>query len=123
MAEPVMQVPGWIAFCTTEHIEGLWNLSVEQFATFGPLVSRLSKAVHDACLAESVYLMTFGEDMRHFHGVIVPVTSDIPMEWRRNAIIDHVEELRGRYDATKREAVATQIRDALERSRPSTPTG
>jgi len=69
----VAEVPGWVMLAPKEHVEGMWGLSDEQSARFGPALRDLSAAVKQATGADRVYLMYLGESAKHFHAGLFPL--------------------------------------------------
>jgi hypothetical protein len=63
-------VPGWMILTLRRHVEGIWNLTAEEAASFGTTLRDLAGAIHRTTGVEKVYVSTFGERYPHFHALV-----------------------------------------------------
>jgi diadenosine tetraphosphate (Ap4A) HIT family hydrolase len=103
-------VPGWLLVWANRHVEGMWGMNDAEAASLGPMVQRLSTAVHDVCDAERVYMMAFGEHVIHYHFMIMPRTADTPPEARSAAMLAKMQDWS---DPERALEVAGKLRAAL----------
>lgn len=110
---PGLEVPGWYFLRTRRHAELVTGIDDTEAATFGPRVKDLTRAVEHATGAAAVYLMSFGENHRHFHALITARGSEVPPEERGGVIVataeDHIDR-----DAAR--TVAAKVRAAYDGS-------
>jgi diadenosine tetraphosphate (Ap4A) HIT family hydrolase len=110
---PGTDVPGWIVVSTEDHVEGLWSLTSEQAASFGPVARRLSDAIRSATNAECVYLVALGESQPHFHFLLAARTAGVPETAREFSYLSAKREL---IDLERSREVAARIRAELTAS-------
>jgi diadenosine tetraphosphate (Ap4A) HIT family hydrolase len=67
---PGYEVPGWFFLRARRHAEKLTGLDEGETATFGRHVHDLVSAVEQVTGAPAVYLLSFGENFRHFHALV-----------------------------------------------------
>ena len=84
---PGYEVPGWFVLRTRRHALGLPGLTAEELATFGPRARDAVAAVTEATGAPATYLMSFGENYRHYHALIAARGEDVPPERRAGNIL------------------------------------
>ena len=105
-------VPGWLIVMANRHSDDwLWGLSEAEALTLGPLMRRLSAAARSEAGAESVYLMGFGENNRHFHFILIGRTASIPADMRGSSLLEKAPELADREQALR---VGARIRAKFE---------
>ena len=69
---------GCFLVMSRRHAVGVWNLSDDEAAGYGPLLKRLGTAIRELCPADRVYIVTYGEGFPHFHAAVMPR----PPEWK-----------------------------------------
>ncbi len=71
---------GWLVLVARRHIGSLAELHPEEAAELGPLIQRVSSALHQVIGCEKTYLMQFAEDPDHphVHIHVVPRRADHP---------------------------------------------
>ncbi len=109
---PGYDVPGWFVLRVRRHAELLTGLRESELALLGQRARDLTDAVQQTTGAPAVYLMTFGENYRHFHALIAARGTEVPPERRAGAI------LQLRSDSLDREAahrLVPEVADAYRR--------
>jgi diadenosine tetraphosphate (Ap4A) HIT family hydrolase len=108
---PGYDVPGWFVLRVRRHAEGLEGLNGEELASFGRRARDLVAAVRTVTGAAATYLMVFGEANPHFHALITPRTSNIPVDRRTGEIL----KLRHAHtDIAQARAMAPAVKSAYQ---------
>lgn len=88
-------VPGWFILRARRHAELITGLDESELATFAQRARNLVAAVSEATGAPATYLLTFGENYKHFHALIAARGADVPPERRNGDILklrsDHAD--------------------------------
>ena len=109
---PGYEVPGWFFLRARRHADGLTGLDEAETAAFGRRAHDLVSAVERVTGAPAVYLLSFGENFRHFHALVAARGGQVPPEARGWALLQllaarragaSVEELSDRAWALKTE--------------------
>ena len=108
---PGYEVPGWFFLRARRHAEGLTGLDEAETAAFGRRAHDLVSAVERVTGAPAVYLLSFGENFRHFHALVAARGSQVPPEARGWALL---QLLAGGRDVPAARAVAGDVRLAYE---------
>ena len=108
---PGFEVPGWFFLRTRRHAEKLTGLDEAETATFGRRAHDLVSAVERVTGAPAVYLLSFGENYRHFHALVAARGDEVPRETRGWALLGLVADGR---DVPAAQAVAGDVRLAYE---------
>ena len=108
---PGYEVPGWFFLRVRRHAEKLTGLDDAETATFGRHAHDLVSAVEQVTGAPTVYLLSFGENYRHFHALIAARGEQVPPELRGWALLQLLAEGR---DVPAAQAVARDVRLAYE---------
>jgi diadenosine tetraphosphate (Ap4A) HIT family hydrolase len=108
---PGYEVPGWFFLRARRHAEGLTGLDEAETAAFGRRAHDLVSAVERATGAPAVYLLSFGENFRHFHALVAARGCQVPPEARGWALL---RLLAGGRDVPAARAVAGDVRLAYE---------
>ena len=74
---PVL-LAGFLIIKPRRHVEQIAELTAEEAAAFGPLLTRTTRAVQQALGAEKVYVCSFGEAEHHVHYYLVPRLPHMP---------------------------------------------
>jgi diadenosine tetraphosphate (Ap4A) HIT family hydrolase len=107
----VLDVPGWIMVMANRHSgDWLWGLSGQEASTLGPLMQRLSEAARVEADAERVYFMGFGEQVQHFHFMLLSRSRSTAPEMRGAGMLEHASKLANQGQALR---VAAKIRNRL----------
>jgi diadenosine tetraphosphate (Ap4A) HIT family hydrolase len=71
---------GWIVLVARRHLPAVADLSPEEAAELGPLVQRVSAALHEVVQCEKTYVVQFAEaeQHRHVHVHVIPRATDMP---------------------------------------------
>jgi diadenosine tetraphosphate (Ap4A) HIT family hydrolase len=108
---PGYEVPGWFFLRARRHAEKLTGLDEEETAVFGRRAHDLVSAVERVTGAPAVYLLSFGENFRHFHALVAARGDQVPPEARGWALLGL---LAGGRDVPAAQAVAGDVRLAYE---------
>lgn len=75
---------GWLVLAARRHVAAVADLSEDEAAELGPLLHRVSRALHAALGCEKTYIAQFAEhpDHRHVHVHVVARPPDLPGELR-----------------------------------------
>lgn len=75
---------GWLVLVTRQHRDAVADLTEAEAAELGPLLQRVSAALHDVVGCAKTYVVQLAEQEghRHVHVHIVPRASDLPHEHR-----------------------------------------
>jgi diadenosine tetraphosphate (Ap4A) HIT family hydrolase len=84
---PGYEVPGWFFLRARRHAERLTGLDEAETATFGRHAHDLVRAVEQVTGAPAVYLLSFGENYRHFHALVAARGEQVPPELRGWALL------------------------------------
>jgi len=108
---PGYEVPGWFFLRARRHAERLTGLDEAETATFGRHAHDLVRAVERVTGAPAVYLLSFGENYRHFHALVAARGEAVPPELRGYGLINLLAENR---DVPAARALAGDVRLAYE---------
>src|SRR3984885_10265230 len=92
---PGYEVPGWFFLRARRHAEKLTGLDEAETAAFGRRAHDLVSAVERVTGAPAVYLLSFGENYRHFHALVAARGDEVPPETRGWALLRLVADGRG----------------------------
>lgn len=109
---PGYDVPGWFILRARRHAELITGLDAAEVATFAQRARNLVAAVSEATGAPATYLLTFGENYKHFHALIAARGADVPPERRNGDILKLRTE---RADADAAALLLPAVRSAYER--------
>jgi len=108
---PGFEVPGWFFLRARRHVEKLTGLDQAETATLGRRAHDLASAVERVTGAPAVYLLSFGENYRHFHALVAARGDQVPPEARGWALLGLLPLGR---DVPAAQAVAGDVRLAYE---------
>jgi len=108
---PGFEVPGWFFLRARRHAEKLTGLDEAETATFGRHAHDLLSAVERVTGAPAVYLLSFGENFRHFHALVAARGDEVPPELRGYGLIKQLAEGR---DIPAAQALAGKVRLVYE---------
>ena len=108
---PGYEVPGWFFLRSRRHAEKLTGLDEAETATFGRHAHDLVSALEQVTGAPAVYLLSFGENFRHFHALVAARGDRVPREARGWALLQLLAEGR---DLPAAQALAGDVRLAYE---------
>jgi diadenosine tetraphosphate (Ap4A) HIT family hydrolase len=108
---PGFEVPGWFFLRARRHAEKLTGLDDAETATFGRHAHDLLSAVEQVTGAPAVYLLSFGENYRHFHALVAARGDQVPPELRGWGLLRLLPEGR---DVPAAQALAGDVRLAYE---------
>jgi len=117
---PPIPLAGWLVLKPLRHVEALSDLSMEEAATFGPLIQRITAVLRAVLQPAKIYLCQFSEaeGFAHIHFHLIPRTTDMPTELRGPAVFDLLSTTRreGRNLASPQEAerIAWEVREQLQ---------
>jgi hypothetical protein len=96
-------VPGSILVMANGHSDDwMWSLSDHEASALGPLMQRLSAAAKAEAGAESVYIMGFGEQNRHFHFMLLTRSASMAADLRGAGLLENAPRLANRNHAFAR---------------------
>lgn len=84
---PGYDVPGWFILRARRHAELITGLDEAELATFARRARDLVAAVTEATGAPATYLLSFGENYRHFHVLVVARDAQVPADRRNGEIL------------------------------------
>src|ERR1700749_5304647 len=84
---PGFEVPGWFFLRARRHAEKLSGLDEAETAAFGRRAHDLVSAVERVTGAPAVYLLSFGENYRHFHALVAARGEEGPQETRGGSLL------------------------------------
>ncbi|HEX4087286.1 MAG TPA: hypothetical protein VHZ33_01155 [Trebonia sp.] len=108
---PGYEVPGWFFLRARRHAEKLTGLDEAETAAFGRRAHDLVSAVELVTGAPAVYLLSFGENFRHFHALVAARGDEVPPEARGYGLLQRLATDR---DVPAAQAVAGDVRLAYE---------
>ena len=108
---PGYEVPGWFFLRSRRHAEKFTGLDEAETATFGRHAHDLISALEQVTGAPAVYLLSFGENYRHFHALIAARGEQVPPPLRGGALLQLLASGR---DAAAAQAVARDVRLAYQ---------
>lgn len=109
---PGYEVPGWFFLRNRRHAEKLTGLNDDEVAGFGRHAHDLVTAIERATGAPAVYLLSFGENHRHFHALIATRGHEIPPALRGGALL---QLLATNKDPVAAAALVPQVRAAYNK--------
>ncbi|MFG1928663.1 hypothetical protein [Cryptosporangium sp. NPDC048952] len=110
---PGYDVPGWFVLRARRHAELLTGLDEPELAELGRRARDLTAAVQSVTGAPAVYLMSFGENHRHFHALVAARGQDVPEHRRAGAILGMRQDS---LDHAAALALVPTVRQAYERA-------
>ncbi len=84
--DPPAAVPGWLVISSLAHVESLEELPEAALAELAPLAARCSRLLRGVTPAERVYVVQFGELLRHLHVHVIARPAELPDASRGGAI-------------------------------------
>jgi diadenosine tetraphosphate (Ap4A) HIT family hydrolase len=69
---------GLLLLKTKRHVEDVCDLTLAESASLSDALSRTTRALRDVTAPERVYVVSFGEGMRHVHFLLLPRTAELP---------------------------------------------
>jgi diadenosine tetraphosphate (Ap4A) HIT family hydrolase len=111
-----VQLPGFLIVQPHRHVEHIGDLSTEENATLGSVLSGAAKAVRQVMDARKVYIASFGSLTLHVHFYVVPLIASIPADLNGTELLDEV--FKGRWACSDEEAadVAARVRVELAKN-------
>jgi diadenosine tetraphosphate (Ap4A) HIT family hydrolase len=85
-------LPGWLVAVPRRHVTTIAELTPAEAAGLGPLLLRLSQALHKTTKCEKTYVMQYAETegFRHVHFHVVPRMAGLPVEHRGPGIFHYL---------------------------------
>ena len=105
-------LPGWMVVIPRRHVHSLSELTPDEAAALGPLLSGLSRALEAALGVPKAYVALFAEQegFAHVHLHVVPR----PEERRGPAVFDYLQRPRDEWTTPARmDEVAQRVRELL----------
>lgn len=77
-------VEGWLILVARRHVAAVADLTDDEAAELGPLITATSRALHAAVGCAKTYVAQFAEhpDHHHVHVHVIPRAADLPAEAR-----------------------------------------
>lgn len=82
-------IVGYMLIEAKRHFLDMADATENEASSFGPLLARVTKAVHRLTKAERVYTFTLGEVVPHHHVHVIPRTSQLPRAYRGRGILTY----------------------------------
>jgi diadenosine tetraphosphate (Ap4A) HIT family hydrolase len=110
------QLAGFLILQPFRHVEHVGELSSEESAALGPLLSQASHALMRVLAPEKVYVISFGSIVRHVHFWLVPLSGNLPADLKGPALLAELSS--GRWACSEAEAadVAARVRVEMAKS-------
>jgi len=104
------EVAGFLIFQPTRHVEHIADLTSEEAAEMGQMLSRVSRALMNVLSPRKVYVCSFGSVVKHVHFYLIP---RMPGMSNAARLLDELQA--GRWDCSDDEAadVAGRVRAEL----------
>jgi diadenosine tetraphosphate (Ap4A) HIT family hydrolase len=109
-------LPGWLVVVPRRHVTSLDELTPEEAADLGPLLSRVTAAMRSVLGCEKSYVALFAEaeGFAHVHFHVVPRQADLPADLRGPRIFGLLGGDAARHvPEPVRDEIATRLGDAL----------
>lgn len=86
-------VEGWIVLVVRRHITAVADMTDDEAAELGPLVKKVSRALHAVVGCPKTYVVQFAEhpDHPHVHVHVIPRAVDLPEDSRGRAIFKSLD--------------------------------
>ena len=81
-----MEVPGWVVCQLRRHAPGLVDMTAAELSSMGPTLAAVAQVITAETDAERVYFVSFGENHRHVHVVLIPRGPGIPAHHRSSSL-------------------------------------
>jgi diadenosine tetraphosphate (Ap4A) HIT family hydrolase len=87
-------LPGWLVLLPQRHVTSLEELTADEAALLGPLLRRLSIALHAVVGCEKTYVMQFAEaeGFSHVHFHVVPRMAGWPREHKGPRVFHFLDQ-------------------------------
>jgi len=111
-------LPGWLVLVARRHIAALADLNAAEAAELGPLIQKVSAALHEVTGCHKTYLAQFAEhpDHPHVHLHLVARRLDDPPETRGPAVFAYIDDAtRPLVDGARMNDLARRLQAALQR--------
>jgi diadenosine tetraphosphate (Ap4A) HIT family hydrolase len=85
-------LPGWVVVVPARHVLSLAELTPEEAAGLGPLLTAVSRAVVEVTGCAKVYLALFAEreEFQHLHVHLIPRQPDLAGDLRGPRVFDYL---------------------------------
>lgn len=70
-------LPGFLILKTRRHVESFAYLTQEEACEFGIVLFKLTKALKQVLHPEKIYILKFGEVVKHLHFWLIPRTTEV----------------------------------------------
>jgi len=107
-----VQLPGFLILQPKRHVEQVGDLTAEEAAGVGPLLSAASQALNLHLQARKVYVCSFGSVVMHVHFYLLPLTAEIPTDLNGGHLLNEV--FAGRWACSDAEAADAAARVRVE---------
>jgi ATP adenylyltransferase len=84
------QLAGFLILQPRRHVEQIGDLTNEEAATMGPVMSAASQALNRIVEARKVYVCSFGSLLMHVHFYLVPLMAAIPADLNGSNLLNEV---------------------------------
>jgi len=101
-------ITGWLVVALRRHVLTLAEITPDESAALGPLLTSATQALIDVTGCIKTYVMLFAEGMPHLHFNLVPRMADLPEEFQGPKVFGY-EIGRTPLDAEGRDAVARRL--------------
>jgi diadenosine tetraphosphate (Ap4A) HIT family hydrolase len=110
---------GWLVLVLRRHVLAVADLTRDEAAALGPLITKVSNALRTLVECEQTYVALFAEhpQHRHVHVHVVPRAADLPEELQGPSVFRFLGGDRERWVSEARmSALATTLRPLLRSS-------
>jgi diadenosine tetraphosphate (Ap4A) HIT family hydrolase len=111
-----VQLAGFLILQPKRHVEQVGDLTAEEAATLGPLLSAASQALNRHLEARKVYVCSFGSVLLHVHFYLVPVRPAMPSDLTGSKLLDEVFTGRWACDDAEAADAAARVRVELAKN-------
>jgi diadenosine tetraphosphate (Ap4A) HIT family hydrolase len=108
---------GWLILLPRRHVEAIVELTVEEVAALGPLIQRVSRALHDELGCAKTYVAQFSEaeHFRHLHFHVVAREPAAPAELLGPNVFEHLRRPEGeRVTPERQRELSLALRSRLD---------
>jgi diadenosine tetraphosphate (Ap4A) HIT family hydrolase len=110
---------GWLVMLPRRHVEAIVELTASEVAELGPLIQRVSRALHDELGCARTYVAQFSEaeGFRHLHFHVVARRPRVPKELLGPNVFEHLRRPEGEWVTPERQReLALALRSRLDGS-------
>lgn len=110
-------LPGWLVVIPARHVVSIAELTPDESAGLGPLLTAVSRAVVEVTGCAKTYVAAFGEwaAFQHLHFHVIPRHAELPEELTGIGIFDYVKRPESDWvTATEMDRIGADVADRLD---------